>query len=203
MSLKYGLLGLLNYGKMTGYELDKAFKDSLEFFWQGQTSQIYRELTAMEKAGWLSSKIEVQTGKPNKKIYTITKQGRTEFMKWLRPQKGTATMEAVVMGSVVMDEAILDALHLRSSFLMKLFFSGELKREETTAFIQNFRDECRATLDRMESVPDSIEKYGKMLKQPKATASWRMVALFGKNYYEACERWAVETLKMLSGQEDL
>ena len=26
MSLKHGLLGLLNYGSMTGYELDKAFK---------------------------------------------------------------------------------------------------------------------------------------------------------------------------------
>lgn len=31
MSLKYGLLGLLNHEDMTGYELSKAFKDSLSF----------------------------------------------------------------------------------------------------------------------------------------------------------------------------
>jgi len=190
MSLKYGLLGLLNYGEMTGYELDKVFKDSLEFFWQGQTSQIYRELTAMEKAGWLSSEVEVQTGKPNRKIYAITKQGRAEFMKWLKPGKERET-----------DEAVLDALHLRSSFLMKLFFSGELKPEETAAFIQSFRDECRAALKKMKTIPDNIEVYGKRIKHPEAASSWRMVALFGKKYYQSCEKWAGEMLKMLSEGE--
>lgn len=57
MSLKYGLLSLLNYGDMTGYELSKEFDDSLGFFWQAQISQIYRELNTMEKCGWLKSKI--------------------------------------------------------------------------------------------------------------------------------------------------
>ena len=196
MSLKYGLLGLLNYGKMTGYELDKAFKDSLEFFWQGQTSQIYRELTAMEKAGWLSSKIEVQTGKPNRKVYALTKQGHDEFMKWLRPGTGSSQKE---MGAP--DGSILEALHLRSLFLMKLFFSGELKPEETAAFIRSFRDECRAALRKMNAVPDNIGIYAKKLKHPEAAASWHMVALFGKKYYRSCEKWAGEMLKTFSKRE--
>jgi len=193
MSLKYGLLGLLNYGEMTGYELDKAFKDSLEFFWQGQTSQVYRELGAMEKAGWLSSKIEVQTGKPNRKIYAITKQGRAEFMKWLKPQNVTAAP----------DGSILEALHFRSSFLMKLFFSGELRPEETAAFIMSFRDECRAVIKKMKTAPDNIGIYKKKLKHPEAAAGWQMVALFGMKYYRSCEKWADEILKTLSGREDL
>jgi DNA-binding PadR family transcriptional regulator len=191
MSLKYGLLGLLNYGEMTGYELDKAFKDSLEFFWQGQTSQIYRELTAMEKRGWLSSKIEVQTGKPNRKVYAITKLGRIEFIKWLRPQKKTAEP----------DESIFEALHLRSSFLMKLFFSGELSPTETVEFIRGFRDECRAVLRKMKTTPDNIGIYRKKLKHPEAAAGWQMVALFGRKYYRSCEKWADEMLKALSKRE--
>lgn len=32
MSLKHGLLGLLNYNSMTGYDLSKFFSDSLSFF---------------------------------------------------------------------------------------------------------------------------------------------------------------------------
>jgi len=44
MALKHGLLGLLNYKSETGYDLDKLFKQSLNFFWKAQTSQIYREL---------------------------------------------------------------------------------------------------------------------------------------------------------------
>jgi len=198
MSLKYGLLGLLNYGEMTGYELDKAFKDSLEFFWQGQTSQIYRELTAMEKVGWLSSRIEVQTGKPNRKVYAITKQGHAEFMKWLKPGTKSSHKEPAEL-----DRSILEALHLRSSFLMKLFFAGELKQGETAAFIRSFRDECRAVLKKVKTAPDNIGKYAKKLKHPKAAATWHMVALFGRMYYRSCEKWATEMLKMLSKQEGL
>ncbi len=37
MSLKHGLLGLLNYGNMTGYDIDRTFKDSL--FYSGRRRQ--------------------------------------------------------------------------------------------------------------------------------------------------------------------
>lgn len=107
MSLKYGLLGLLNYGKMSGYDLDKVFKDSLAFFWRGQTSQIYRELGAMEKSGWITSEIEFQTDKPNKKWYSLTPDGKKELMNWLASPEG----------------AVEDMLHVRSPFLMRLFFA--------------------------------------------------------------------------------
>ena len=42
--LKHGILGLLNYHSLTGYEIMEVFRDSLNFFWSAQTSQIYREL---------------------------------------------------------------------------------------------------------------------------------------------------------------
>lgn len=47
--LKHGILGLLNYGDMTGYEIMKVFRDSLSFFWTANTSQIYRELNTLKK----------------------------------------------------------------------------------------------------------------------------------------------------------
>ena len=49
--LKHGILGLLNYGDMTGYEIREIFNKSLNFFWQAQSSQIYRELRTLEKNG--------------------------------------------------------------------------------------------------------------------------------------------------------
>ncbi|MCL2185005.1 MAG: PadR family transcriptional regulator [Treponema sp.] len=187
MSLKYGLLGLLNYKNMTGYDLDKAFKASLDFFWHGQTSQIYRELTAMEKAGWLSSEIEIQTSKPNRKVYSITKKGRDEFMKWLSPS----------LESGEKDKSVKDALHVQSSFNMKIFFSGELKPEQTAFLLQSFREECRAALEKMNAVPDNISNYSKMINKPEAITGWRMTAFLGKSYYKFCEKWAEEMLKML------
>ncbi len=47
--LKHGTLGLLNYGNMTGYEIREIFNKSLNFFWQAQSSQIYRELHTLEE----------------------------------------------------------------------------------------------------------------------------------------------------------
>ena len=107
MSLKHGLLGLLSYGSMTGYELDKTFKDSLFLFWKAQTSQIYRELNGMEHSGWLTSEIVYQTDKPNKKLYSLTESGRKELHDWLS------------------ENNLDNEFQTRSTFLMKLFFSGE------------------------------------------------------------------------------
>ena len=53
--LKQGILGLLNYGDMSGYEIKTIFQQSLNYFWTAQTSQIYRELQALEKDGWVTS----------------------------------------------------------------------------------------------------------------------------------------------------
>ncbi|MDR2589569.1 MAG: PadR family transcriptional regulator, partial [Oscillospiraceae bacterium] len=84
MSLKHGLLGLLNYdGPMTGYDLDKEFKRSLGYFWYAKQQQIYRELDEMEIKGWLTSERVIQNEKPNKRVYSITEDGKTEFVDWL------------------------------------------------------------------------------------------------------------------------
>ncbi|MGI6258067.1 MAG: PadR family transcriptional regulator [Anaerovoracaceae bacterium] len=112
MALKHGLLGLLTYGSATGYELNKRFQDSLSFFWKGSTSQIYRELNAMEGMGWLTSEYVIQKGKPNKRVYTITEEGRTELRGWISAE----------------DAGIEDALNAKSAFLVNVIkLSNESK----------------------------------------------------------------------------
>ena len=54
--LKQGILGLLNYGDMSGYEIKTIFQQSLNYFWTAQTSQIYRELQSLERRlGYLNA----------------------------------------------------------------------------------------------------------------------------------------------------
>lgn len=85
--LKHGILGLLNYGDMSGYEIREVFKDSLNYFWTAQTSQIYRELGVLEKNGWIVKQTIEQDGKPNKNICSITDDGRQELQHWLATSK--------------------------------------------------------------------------------------------------------------------
>lgn len=61
--LKHGILGLLNYGDMSGYEICEVFKDSLSYFWTAQISQIYREIGAMEKNGWIEKRVVEQVSR--------------------------------------------------------------------------------------------------------------------------------------------
>jgi len=64
MSLKHGILGLLTYSPMSGYDLMKAFDQSLKFFWYAQTSQIYRELESLTSSGWIEAAEESGAIKP-------------------------------------------------------------------------------------------------------------------------------------------
>jgi DNA-binding PadR family transcriptional regulator len=79
MSLRHGIPGLLNYKPSTGYEINTFFKQSLAFFWQAQTSQIYRELNKLESDGLAESEMVIQRGKPNKKVYSITEAALAEM----------------------------------------------------------------------------------------------------------------------------
>jgi DNA-binding PadR family transcriptional regulator len=183
MSLKHGLLGLLNYRAMTGYELDKAFNASLGFFWQGQTSQIYRELGAMERSGWLTSERVIQDEKPNKKVYHISDSGRTELQNWLASS----------------EPDIADAMRVRSAFLMRVFFAGETGDEQALKILRDFRAKCLDALADLESAPDSIVEYSALIHNEDRIKYWRFAAAFGESYYRAALAWAEETIMMLEG----
>ena len=66
MGLQHGILGFLNYGPCSGYELTKAFHSSVQFFWPAQTSQIYLTLGKLEDAGLVTHETVIQNGKPIK-----------------------------------------------------------------------------------------------------------------------------------------
>lgn len=181
MSLKHGLLGLLNYGDMTGYELTKVFEDSLGFFWQAQMSQIYRELNAMEKAGWLDSRTVIQTDKPNKKVYSITQAGREALHAWL----GKDLTE--------------DFFAARNAFLMQIFFSAGKGKEDTLRALERAKEACRAIIDKTGAVEGSIRTYGDAA--PLEQLYWEMTAQYGYAYYEMCYRWLCDCIGRLKAQE--
>ena len=81
MGLQHGILGFLNYGPCSGYELAKAFHSSVQFFWPAQTSQIYLTLGKLEHAGLVAHETVIQNGKPNKNVYSILPAGRAELLR--------------------------------------------------------------------------------------------------------------------------
>lgn len=180
MPLRHGLLGLLKYGSMTGYELHKIFSEQLYFFWQAQPSQIYRELNAMEKEGLLSSSVEIQKDRPNKKVYSITEAGRKELQQWLAQGH------------------LEDAFSLRSPFLMNFFLSGDQPRENNLKSLKKFKELCEVSLAKLENSEASARNYGTEVGSEQQLY-WGLTAIFGRYYLEMCLRWVQDASRLLEG----
>ena len=180
MSLKHGLLGLLNYQPMTGYELDKEFKESLSHFWQAKPQQIYRELDAMEQKGWLESKRVVQEEKPNKRVYSITAKGKTEFMDWLSsPGKD-----------------IENATRVKSVFFMRLFFAGETSREQALELLYAYREQCLDSIKEMDAANEMFRKI-ESLYAPEEMVYWKLIMLNGEMMRKARFEWVEKAIEIL------
>jgi len=88
VSLQHAILGILSVAPMTGYDLKtQAFDQTVAHFWQADQSQIYRTLSKMEENGLVTYELEVQEGRPNRKVYHLTPAGRAELDRWLRTEQ--------------------------------------------------------------------------------------------------------------------
>ncbi len=178
--LKHGILGLLNYRQMSGYEIMLVFRDSLRFFWSAQTSQIYRELQTLETKGWVSKTTVPQEGKPDKNIYTITAEGREELLCWLssgEPEYGP-----------------------RSALLMKVFFLGERGREENIRYFKSFAEYCGIVLQGLDEAQKHIGEYRAVLDDPEKALYWEMTVEHGRRAMQMEIDWVRDCIARLKGE---
>lgn len=83
MSLRHVILTVLSERDATGYEIAKAFDESLAFFWNASHQQLYRDLKALEREGLVTATLFEQAHRPDKKVYCITAAGRQQQAVWL------------------------------------------------------------------------------------------------------------------------
>jgi PadR family transcriptional regulator, regulatory protein AphA len=83
MALREVILTVLARGEMTGYEITKDFEAVYAHFWRASHQQVYRELARLNQDGRVTVKEIAQEGKPDKKVYAITKRGLEELKCWI------------------------------------------------------------------------------------------------------------------------
>lgn len=83
MALEHALLVSLSEQSGSGYELARRFDKSIGFFWSASHQQIYRVLKRMEEAGWVIGETVGQTGRPDKRVYRVSDDGRAELARWI------------------------------------------------------------------------------------------------------------------------
>jgi DNA-binding PadR family transcriptional regulator len=79
VSIRYGLLALLERGPMYGYQLRSAFEESIGATWPLNIGQVYTTLGRLERDDLVRSLPEHDAGQ---RPYQITEAGRTELARW-------------------------------------------------------------------------------------------------------------------------
>lgn len=106
MSLRYAILGFLSIHPMSGYDLKKAFDESVGHFWTADQAQIYRTLTSLIDDGLVEANHIEQEGKPDRKEHRLTAAGTDELDDWVT--------------------AYEEPQPTREPFLLRVFFAGRL-----------------------------------------------------------------------------
>jgi len=119
MALGDAILACLTERPMTGYELAKTFDSSIGFFWKADHQQIYRELSKLRDRGYIQGREVVQSGKPNKLVYTLTPEGRTALRHWAaRPSTPASTKDDLLVRLHALDS--IDMEPLRTDLMARL-----------------------------------------------------------------------------------
>ncbi len=161
MSLPHALLGLLNYRPATGYQLKKAFNESIYFFWNATLPQIYRTLKQMEKKGWLTAVIEPQEGKPNRKVYKLTDKGLKEFQRWLGEPP--------------------EIRQRKNPMMLKIFFGNQMDKDQLINHIQKMVEFHSNLLKKYEKeVKPVIQQYASITGAFDEARYWALTLEFGR-----------------------
>ena len=175
MALGDAILACLTERPMTGYELAKTFDASIGFYWKANHQQIYRELTKLRDRGHIEGCEVVQTGKPNKLVYTLTSEGRAALRHWgARPSVPPSIKDDLLVRLYALDSVDIEPL-----------------RADLMARLEHHRDRCA--------------RYERILNKrfPDGTASradaGKLLALrLGVRHERIVVEWCEEALDMLS-----
>ncbi|WP_176222264.1 PadR family transcriptional regulator [Tuberibacillus sp. Marseille-P3662] len=136
-TLSYGILGMIQTGPCSGYDI----MNNLKPFREVKHSQIYRLLSELENEAYVTSKLVEQSGRPNKKIYDITEKGKKEIEEWFFKPNTPAT--------------------LRDEFVLKAYLIGLKNSEEAKELfrkrIEHLRNKERICKERLEVLQESCE----------------------------------------------
>lgn len=181
--LKYILLGGLNYMPLTGYQIKQFMENSTTHFWYAQTSQIYRTLDQLEKEGLVTSQIQEQHDKPDRRLYHITQNGRDTLRDWL--------------------ETPLTQLEPnKDTLLLKLFFSAQLDKETILAELRLQRALHKKQLNLLANETKAMIETQAQENPPlrRDALMWDITRRQGEIQEEAYIHWLDETIQRIESE---
>jgi DNA-binding PadR family transcriptional regulator len=177
MSLRQAILGFLDLEPTTGYTLGQRFSGSVGSFWSATQSQIYRELHDLERSGLAQVAVIPQPGKPPRKVYSLTAQGRAELERLLA--------------------APVEPLVLRDPFLLKFVFSASAPPEELDRALAQQAKELEARRSEYRDRLSAPHIFS-LARSEREALLWRLSLQNGLGWCEAQLSWLAQARRELA-----
>jgi DNA-binding PadR family transcriptional regulator len=174
MALSDAILVLLTEQPMSGYDLAKRFDSSIGFFWTADHPQIYRELGRLKQQGHVAIQEVVQSGRPNKLVYTITPSGFAALKVWSqKPSPPPPIKDELLVRFYALDHVDIGAL--RTQLMERLDLHTDRLRQFTQILERHYSG-----------------------KELSLSQTGRLVGLrIGLRYEQICIEWCQDALRCL------
>ena len=176
----YAILGILTHGPQSGYDIKKSISNSIGYFWQESYGQLYPALKSLVEKDYATMRVEKNEGKPDKKVYQLSDQGKEVLKDWLRQPVATVPK-------------------IRHELLLKLFFGGEIENEGCISHLEEYKKKSQDFLNQLYLVKDMIQKEYNDLPENKY---WLLTVSNGIHCTAAEIAWCDESIKILGSVEN-
>jgi PadR family transcriptional regulator, regulatory protein AphA len=126
------ILGMIAFGKRTGYDIKQLVDNSTRHFWAASYGQIYPELKRLDDQGLVRGRPE-PTGGRARMVYELTDAGEAALLAWL-----ASTEEPLY--------------ELRDEGMLKLFFSDLVAPEQRVENVRAMRERQQRKLARLRAI---------------------------------------------------
>jgi DNA-binding PadR family transcriptional regulator len=178
MSLKHAILGFLSFKPMSGYDLKKAFDNSVRHFWPANQSQIYRTLAELEENEFVEKEVIPREERLDLKVYRVTEAGGEELRRWLSTP--------------------LPPREDREPFLVQVYFGGLLTDGELLRVLEHEIEEARQRLEAYREIYAAATQQTNQIADERAVFLAMLTLEYGIEANATFLRWlnrAVERIR--------
>lgn len=133
---EYALLGLIAQSEgreIHGYDLSRVFADgALGRIIRLESGMLYHYLKKLAKSGAITTRVERQSGRPDRQVHALTEAGDAELLEWLTaPVRSTR--------------------EIRLDFLVKLYLARRVAPDVAATLVREQRSVMQRRAERLET----------------------------------------------------
>jgi DNA-binding PadR family transcriptional regulator len=178
---EFAILGLLAEGPLSGYDIKKEVEERLSHFWSQSYGHIYPMLRRLDERGLVAMSVERQEGRPDRKVYAITDDGRRALEDWFAEPPAPSLP--------------------RNELLLRIFMGRHAPAEHLLRDVRESRERAERTLAMLQAIGARVDAD---TGRDEDRTYWKLTLRYGLLVYRAIAEWGEEaeaTLGKMGGGE--